>query len=335
MNSPELQTAVNLELLDEIHLASQVMSEPDSPVLGTELYRDDLLSDRYDADIWLASELHQVIKAYKIRGAYNFLGSLSDDQRSRGVVTASAGNHGQGIALSSDRTGVASHVFMPQNTPYNKVGLVASLGGENTQVTLVGDTFDETQEHALKFSEATGAVYAPPFNDLKVIAGQGTWGLEIAQELPNIDLVMCPVGGMGLLAGTSTAVKSEQPDARVVGVEPAAASSLGLAYANGSPSSLASIDTFVDGAAVKRVGEIPFRLASHLVDDLVTVTNQEVRQATTDLWERPEPVRAELAGALSVAGLHKHAEFVRGKTVVCMVSGGNLSPERYKAEVRV
>jgi threonine dehydratase len=334
MKQFEQYPQTNLKMLEDIYRASEAMAEPSSPVLKTELIHDDLLSDHLGAEVWLASELHQAIGAYKVRGAYNFVLGTTDEEKEKGVVASSAGNYGQGIALSSNSMGVKTRVFMPVDTPQFKVDRVAEFGGDQTDITLAGKDYDESQVLAKRFSDETGRVFASPFNDWRVIAGQGTWGVEITDSIPDIDMVFTPVGGMGLLAGVSTAVKYRQPQAEIVGVEPAGAASLKHALSYGKPMPLDKIDTFIDGAAVKQVGELPFKLAHHLVDSTIGITKAEIRNATTQLWERNNPIRAELAGALAVAGLMKYEGYLLGKTIVCLVSGGNLSQARYEAEVR-
>jgi len=335
MTNPELQTSVDLTLLDGIYMAQKVIAEPASPVLKTEMFYDEILSEKYDADVWLASELHQPIGAYKIRGAYNFVQNMTDSEKHRGVVTASAGNHGQGIALSGNLASVDNHIFMPETTPENKVASVSSQGGDTTKITLAGKTFDESEAFAKKYCDETGAVFAHPFNDRRVIAGQGTWGLEIAAALPDVDFVFCPVGGMGLLAGISTAMKYDNPNAEIVGVEPAGAASMMKALERGHTTALPeNLDTFVDGAAVRQVGQVPFSLARHLVSQVVSVSNAELCQTTTELWEREQPIRVELAAALAITGLQKNRQKIIGKSVVCLLSGGNLSQTRYDNEVK-
>ena len=253
MSTIETLHSVNTDLLAEIYSAQDVLRDSDSPVLETKLTYDVGLSDRYSADIWLASELHQPIGAYKIRGAHNFLRTMTDADRSRGVVTASAGNHAQGIALSSNILGVECALFMPICTPILKVQQVAQHGGRYTTIKLVGETFDEAQNHAKQYAEDWGALYASPFDHTRVIAGQGTWGLEIVDSMEDLDMVICPVGGMGLIAGIGTAIKSRRSDVRIMGVEPEGAASLTHAYQLGEPYPLERLDTFVDGAAVKTV----------------------------------------------------------------------------------
>ncbi|HEY4963165.1 MAG TPA: pyridoxal-phosphate dependent enzyme [Candidatus Saccharimonadales bacterium] len=333
MNSLKSEQCVDPDLLAEIYSAMDTIQDSDSPVLETCVEKDEELSVRYDADIWLASELHQLIGAYKIRGAYNHVRSLSDQQQAAGVVTSSAGNYGQGIARSCQISGVAAEIFMPRSTPSLKVEQVAIHGGNRVHITLEGSTYDDTQIAAIDYANQKDMVFSSPFNDRLVIAGQGTWGLEIADAIEGIDAVICPVGGMGLIAGISTAIKSLQPKARIIGVEPSGASSLARAIENGGPAELDDIDTFIDGASVKSVGEVPFRLAAHLLASLIQVSNDQARQATRDLWLREEPLKAELAGALSVAALDQMAEQIRGTTVVCLVSGGNLSQARFEQQV--
>lgn len=334
MIKAQQDNSLNQELMGEILIADQRLRETHSPVLRTEVTFDEELSENYAANVWLASEVHQPIGAYKIRGAFNFISNLDQNQKERGVVTASAGNHAQGIALCCNSEGVKCRVYMPRNTPANKINRVLDFGGEQTEVKLVGDSFDEASRAAKDFGREKGAVMAHPFNDLRVIAGQGTWGLEIADRVPNIDVVMCPVGGMGLLAGIATAIKNRYPNAQVIGAEPEGAASLKEALKYGRPAQLETISTFVDGASVKEVGELPFRLAGHLVAATVEVSDLELRKATMQLWERRRPLRAELAGALSVAALG-HYEGLFGKNVVCLISGGNLSDNRYETEVRL
>lgn len=335
MSTAEIQQTINQELLSKICTARELLSAHDSPVDSTRILYDPELSNKYSANIWLASELHQPIGAYKIRGAYNFFQNIPESDKGKVVVTASAGNHAQGIALSSRLTGNCSEIFMPTCTPDQKVKQVAIHGDESVKINLVGENFDEAELQAMKFVDRHDAVYASPFNNYDVIAGQGTWGLEIADYLNDIDLLFCPVGGMGLLAGISSAIKSRQPRVDVVGVEPNGAASLSHALELGSPDALSQIDTFIDGAAVKRVGDLPFELASRLLSDVVTVDNQDVRKTTTDLWQRQQPIKTELAGALSVTALQYYAKKIIGKNVVCLVTGGNLSEARFNEEVRL
>jgi threonine dehydratase len=330
MATPELQQLqpnVDLNLVADIFAAQEILSRPDSPVLRTEIYYDDVLSERYEADIWFASELHQPIGAYKIRGADYFMQSLPPVQQDRELVAASAGNWAQAIARRR------SHIFMPRTTPEQKVQAVVRHSGQATEISLVGETYDEAEAEALTYCEATGGVFAPPFNHRKVVAGQGTLGQEIAEGLPDLDAAFVPIGGGGLIAGVATALKHHNLDTEVIGVEPVGAASMTAALQRGKPVSLDSIETFVDGAAVGTVGAIPFAIARPLLSRVLTASKLDVRRATTDLWKRD--IRVELAGALALAGLEQMGPSLVGKKVVYLLTGGNLSPERFEKKVRL
>jgi threonine dehydratase len=329
----QLQSAVDLNLFEEIVDAQHVLAQPGSPVLPTKIFYDDVLSERYEANIWCASELHQPIGAYKIRGAYNFIQSLSAEEQTSGIVTSSAGNHGRAIALVTSLLSINCHIFMPRETPEQKVQGVISDGGHTTEITLQGSTYDECEVTAQEYCQTTGAVFVHPFNDRKIIAGQGTLGQEIVEELPDLDAVFCPVGGSGLIAGVATAIKYHNPDTEIIGVEPAGAASMQSAIRHGTPTPLENIDTFVDGAAVRKVGAIPFAIARPLLSRVVAVSNLDLRRDATDLRERGCAV--ELAGALASSGLRQDAASLIGKNVLYIQSGGNLSQERYETEVRL
>ena len=333
MISPELQSPVDLELMEDIYHAQEIITGPDSPVLRTQLMRDDVLSERYEADIWYGSERHQPTGAYKIRGVYNAFHNLTPEERQLEVVTASEGNHGRAVAFVTSRYGVNSRVFMRKGTPEQKVQGVITDGGETTQIILAGTTYDESKAIAREYCRTTGAVYIDAFDSRVVVAGQGTWGLEAAGRLPDVDMLFSPIGGCGLLAGFATAFKYHNPEAEVIGVEPEGAASMQAAIDNGGPTKLASIDTFVDGAAVQKVGDIPYAIARPLLSQLLTVSNTDLRRATTDLRERGLDV--ELAAALSRDGVEQLGPTLAGKRVLYLLTGGNLSQERYEKEVRL
>ncbi len=329
MITPELQPTVNLDLVADIFHAQAVLARPDSPVRPTEIFYDDVLSERYEANIWFATELHQPVGAYKIRGAYNFFQNLSPEAQAGELVASSAGNHGQAVALVARN----SHIFMPRNTPEQKKQGVRDHGGQTTRVSLIGETYDECEAEALEYCRQTGSVFAPPFNHRKVIAGQGTLGQEIVENLPKLDAVFCPVGGSGLLAGVATALKHHNQATEIIGVEPAGAASMQAALRHGSPIRLPHIDTFVDGAAVRQVGAIPFAIARPLLGRMLTVSNTDLRRNTTTLREQGHPV--ELAAALGRTGLEQVAPTLLGKNVLYILTGGNLSQARYESEVRL
>lgn len=336
MSNIELQPAVSPELIQGIFQAREVLTRPTSPVLKTEFIYDEDLSRQYSADIWLVSELHQPIGAYKLRGAENFVQNLPVEELQHGVVTASTGNHGRAVAYVTRRLRIPSYIFMPTTTPQQKIEGVKRTGSDMTRVVLTGQTFDEAEEAAYGYCQTSGAVFAHPFNDREVIAGQGTLGLEIAEALPSLDFVFCPIGGGGLVAGVANALRYHNSRVEIVGVEPAGAASMQAARSHGSPVSIeGEIDTFADGAAVRKVGEIPFAAASVLLNHVFSATNLEIREAVTYLWERSPALPVETAAAMALVGLKRRREDIKGKSGALILSGGNLSRERYEAEVRL
>jgi len=298
-------------------------------VLRTPLERNDRLSELVGADVWLKREDLQPVRSYKLRGAYNFIASLTPEERVNGVICASAGNHGQGVAYTCRRMGVRSWIVLPRTTPRQKLDQIRALGGPEATIVVEGHTYDEAQEAATTLAASSGAVLVPPFDDPAVIAGQGTVALEILEQLGRSpDLIVVPAGGGGLLAGTALMAASARPRPRVVGVEPAGAASMRAALDAGGPVSLSSIDTFVDGAAVKRVGELTFELTKALVDDVVTVAEGSVCTTMLELYQR-DGIIAEPAGALAVAALRNGLDVGQATSIVCIISGGNNDVSRY------
>lgn len=295
----------------------------------TPLERNARLSDLTGAEVWLKREDLQPVRSYKLRGAFNFIASLTDAERARGVVCASAGNHGQGVAFTCRRLGVPCRIVLPAPTPRQKRAQILALGGPGATVLVAGHTYDDAHEAAVALAASDGAVLVPPFDDARVVAGQATVALEIADQLgapPGVLLV--PAGGGGLLAGTAVVAAALVPRSRVVGVEPAGAASMRAALDAGEPVTLPTVDGFVDGAAVRRVGDLTFSLVRALVDDVVTVDEGAVCTAMLELYQR-DGVIAEPAGALAVAALVQRADVVAGSSVVCIVSGGNNDLSRY------
>lgn len=307
-----------------------------SVVRRTPLEWSERLSFEFDARVYLKREDLQTVRSYKIRGAYNRMSRLSDGERERGVVCASAGNHAQGVAHSCRVLGTPGRVFMPQNTPRQKVARVRALGGPDVHIELGGDTFDDAKRRAEQFAQASGLTLIPPFDDPDVIAGQGTVGLECLEQLSeagerDAPLFVVGVGGGGLLSGMATWAGHTCPAARFVGVEPQGAASLHAAINAGRVVALPAIDTFVDGAAVRAVGENNLALLAPLVPERVTllaVPEGEVCTTMIALYQS-DGIIAEPAGALTVAALPALRETVQGKTVVCVVSGGNNDISRY------
>lgn len=291
----------------------------------TSLIYSEFLSQEYAADIYIKPENLQLTGSFKVRGAYNRIAGLSSEQRTHGIVTASAGNHAQGVALaaqlfcSTDTDCCArATIVMPLTTPLIKVEATQKLGAE---VILHGDNYDEAYDEARRIEKEHGAIFVHPFNDLEVIIGQGTIGLEIVDECRDADMVFVPVGGGGLLAGVAAAIKAVAPAIQVVGVEPDGAAGITESQRKGSLVELDTVDTIADGVAVKTSGDLCLEIIQDTVDTMVTAPDTDIMQALLILMERQKLV-AENAGALSVAGLG-HAD-VKGKKVVCLVSGGNI-----------
>ncbi|MGB3617432.1 MAG: threonine ammonia-lyase IlvA [Catalinimonas sp.] len=299
----------------------------------TPLQRHDRLSEAYGAHLWLKREDLQVVRSYKIRGAYNKMSTLTDAERAQGVVCASAGNHAQGFAMACRRLGVRGTVFMPAPTPRQKITQVEMFGGDCIRVVLHGDTFDDAQRAAQALGDAEGLTFVPPFDDPRVIEGQATVGLEIMRHAPEpIDYLFLPVGGGGLSAGVGTLFRQMSPATRIIGVEPAGAPAMHTSLARGERVVLDHIDTFVDGAAVRAVGARNFELCRHCLDEVALVPEGRVCQTLLDLYNR-DAIVAEPAGALAIAALDDYREQIRGKRVVCVVSGGNNDIDRM-AEVK-
>jgi threonine dehydratase len=311
---------------DDVRAASERLH---GVVVRTPLERSERLSAQLRADVWLKREDLQPVRSYKLRGAYNFIASLAPEDRANGVVCASAGNHGQGVAFTCRRLGVRCRVVLPRTTPRQKRDQIAALGGSETTVVVAGHTYDEAHDWAVAMAAADGAVLVPPFDDPRVIAGQGTVALEVLEQFDGSpDLIVVPVGGGGLLAGSGVVAAVADVRPRVVGVEPAGAASMRAALDAGAPVTLPEIDSFVDGAAVRRVGSHTFSLVQALVDDVVTVSEGSVCTTMLELYQR-DGIIAEPAGALAVAALGDGLDVGAGSSVVCIVSGGNNDVSRY------
>ncbi len=295
--------------------------------LQTPLQFHKKLSEKFQAKIYLKREDLQVVRSYKIRGAYNLIHSLSPEQRSNGVVCASAGNHAQGVAFSCRLLNIPGTIYMPAITPKQKINQVKMFGNGLVEIVLIGDTFDECQTHALAFCKEHDRTFIPPFDHLKVIEGQATVGKEILDELKVIDFLFAPIGGGGLSAGVGTYFKTRSPKTKIVGVEPEGAPSMKEALKAGKPVTLEKIERFVDGAAVKKVGELTFSLCKDILSDVLLVPEGKVCTTILQLYNE-DAIVAEPAGALTIAALDQYADKIKGKTVVCIVSGGNNDIDR-------
>jgi threonine dehydratase len=294
----------------------------------TPLERSDRLSEELATSVWLKREDLQIGRSYKVRGAYNFISSLSPDERRRGVVCASAGNHAQGVAFSCRTLGICGKVFLPSVTPRQKRERIRAIGGSRVELVVTGATYDEASAAALEATVTGGAVLVHPFDDPRTIAGQGTVAMELHQQCPErLATVVVPVGGGGLIAGMALWLKERCPGVRVIGAEPAGAASMGVALAAGRPVSLAAVDTFVDGAAVGTAGALTFPLVRDLVDDVVSVPEGAVCTEMLSLYQ-VEGIIVEPAGALASAAARALGRRAEGP-VACVVSGGNNDVSRY------
>jgi len=296
-------------------------------VSHTPLQYSPRLSERYQASVYLKREDLQVVRSYKLRGAFHKMSRLSAAQRQNGVVCASAGNHAQGVAYSCRKLEINGVIFMPGPTPKQKISQTEMFGGPYTEIILTGDTFDDCQQAALAYAKAEQKTFIHPFDDPDIIEGQGTVGLEIHHDLPDADVVIFPIGGGGLAAGAGSYLKAVRPAIKVFGVEPEGAPSMKSALENGGPVTLTEINRFVDGAAVKRIGELTYQYGKTLLDDVRLIPEGKICTTILELYNK-DAIVAEPAGALSVAALDFYQSEIRGKTVVCILSGGNNDIDR-------
>ena len=285
------------------------------------------LSRKYKSNIFLKREDLQVVRSYKLRGAYNMMSSLPKEQLKKGVVCASAGNHAQGFAYSCKKLSVKGVVFMPIITPNQKVNQTKMFGEEYVEIQLVGDTFDDCAVAAKKFTEKNGMTFIPPFEDYRIIEGQGTVAVEILEDKTGIDYLFLPVGGGGLSSGVGTYFKTYSPKTKIIGLEPEGAPAMFESIKAGYPVTLENIDRFVDGAAVKRVGDITFSICKDVLDDMHLVPEGKVCSTILQLYNE-DAIVVEPAGALSIAALDDYAEEIKGKNVVCVLSGSNNDIDR-------
>ncbi len=297
----------------------------------TPLQRAERLSAATGAQVWLKREDLQIGRSYKLRGAYNLLAQLDADERGAGAVCASAGNHGQGVAYACRELGIRGRVHVPSTTPRQKRERIVALGGGAVELVVGGDTYDEAAAAAAEHAASTGATVVPAFDDPRTIAGQGTVGVELVAQLGRApEVVVLPVGGGGLLAGVGSWLAAHHPQVRVVGVEPAGAAGMAAALAAGGPVLLDELDTFVDGAAVRRAGDVTFPLVRASGAELVKVSEGRVCTEMLELYQT-DGIIAEPAGALAAAALDELG-LGPDDTVVCLLSGGNNDVSRY-AEV--
>jgi len=293
----------------------------------TPLQYSERLSAKYGAKVYLKREDLQLVRSYKLRGAFNKISKLTDAERSHGVVCASAGNHAQGVAFSCKKLGIKGVIFMPEPTPRQKIGQTEMFGNGFINIVLTGDTFDDCQQAALAYCAEHNMTFIHPFDDMDIIEGQGTVGMEILQDQPGTEVVIIPIGGGGLASGAGAYLRQSKPNVAIYGVEPQGAPSMKIALERGGPVTLDEINRFVDGAAVKRIGDLTYRLCKDLLDEVKLIPEGKICTTILELYNR-DAIVAEPAGALSVAALDFYQEEIKGKTVVCILSGGNNDIDR-------
>lgn len=289
-----------------------------TPLTSSERY-----SQRMRANILLKREDLQPVRSYKIRGAFNKIASLSERDREKGIVCASAGNHAQGVAFACRHLGIHGTIFMPAVTPQQKIEQTQMFGGDSITIELTGDTYDDAYTEAMAMCQETGKVFVHPFDDPKTIEGQATVGLEILQQtMEPVDYVLAPIGGGGLVSGLCATFHALSPETKIIGVEPSGAPSMQTSLANGKNTELTEIDKFVDGAAVKKVGDFTFEICKHTIERVLTVDEGEVCETILELYNK-DAIVVEPAGALTIAALRQLGEDIIDKNVVCIISGSN------------
>jgi threonine dehydratase len=324
-----LRQLTRSQTLDLVAATDEAAKRLDGIALRTPLQASKRLSREFGANVLIKREDMQEVRSFKVRGAYNKISSLSAEDRRRGVVCASAGNHAQGVAFACSELRIKSSIFMPAITPTQKIERVKQFGGEYVEIHLVGDSYDEASQAALKLCEERDAVFVHPFDDRLTIAGQATIGKEIFDDLQGeLDAVFVAVGGGGLASGIGCYLKERRPEISVIGAEPAGSPSMQASLRADRVVTLEEIDTFVDGAAVKTVGQTTFELCRRCLDRVVVVPEGKVCATLIELYQN-EGIIAEPAGALSVSALQEAADEIKGKTVVCVLSGGNNDILRY------
>ena len=306
--------------VEAIEKAAQVLDEILEP---TPFQRNANLSDIYEAEVYLKREDLQMVRSYKIRGAYNKIRSIDPDSMKNGIVCASAGNHAQGVAFSCSKLKIMGSIFMPVTTPKQKIEQVRMFGKEFIEIVLTGDTFDAANSAAITYAEENGKTFIPPFDDPKVMEGQGTIGMEILKQASEpLDYIFVPIGGGGLASGLGAYIKQMSPTTKVIGVEPGGAPCMKAAIENGAVVELDEIDKFVDGAAVKKAGSLTYEVCKEVLDDIIVVPEGAVCTTIIHMYNKSAIV-VEPAGALAVAALKFYKEDIKGKRVACIVSGSN------------
>ncbi|MGL5379724.1 threonine ammonia-lyase [Clostridium sp.] len=287
-------------------------------IIKTPLLYSDIFSNQYNNNVYMKCENLQKTGAYKIRGALNKIKSLKEEEKEKGVVCSSAGNHAQGVAFASSLNNINSTIVMPKTTPFVKVKSTKNFGGN---VVLSGTCYDDAFKEAKSIEKNEGATFIHPFNDIDVIYGQGTIALEIFEDLEDVDVIICPIGGGGLISGVSLAAKELNPNIKIIGVQAEGANAMELSFKSGKLTNLKSINTIADGIAVKSPGDLTFSIIKDYVDEIVTVSDNEIAEAFLILSEKHK-LLAEASGATTLAALKKIN--IKNKNIVSVISGGNI-----------
>ena len=315
-----MENSKYIPTVEAIEKASSVLEEILEP---TPFQKNQNLSSLYEANIFLKREDLQMVRSYKIRGAYNKIRSIDPDSMQNGIVCASAGNHAQGVAFSCSKLKIMGSIFMPTTTPKQKIEQVRMFGKEYIEIILTGDTFDAANSAAIRFAKENDKTFIPPFDDPKVMEGQGTIGREILnQSKVKLDYIFVPIGGGGLASGLGSYIRQMSPDTKIIGVEPAGAPCMKAAIEAGKVVKLEQIDKFVDGAAVQEAGSLTYQVCKEVLDDIVVVPEGAVCTTIIHMYNKSAIV-VEPAGALSSAALRFYADKIKGKNVACIVSGSN------------
>ncbi|MBE1553864.1 threonine ammonia-lyase IlvA [Sporosarcina limicola] len=312
----EVKTLHVEDILKAYHLLKDVVTH-------TPLQKNDRLSEKYGCHVYIKREDLQYVRSFKLRGAYYKIKKVATIAREKGIVCASAGNHAQGVAYACAHLGIDGKIFMPQTTPKQKVDQVRMFGRDHVEIILTGDTFDESFSRATEAAATDDRIFIHPFDDHDIIAGQATVAVEIMNDIEEpIDFVFASIGGGGLMSGLSTYIKNVSPHTRMIGVEPAGAASMKAAFDNDGITTLETIDKFVDGAAVQCVGRHTYDICRKYLEDIVPVPEGKVCTTILELYNQ-HAIIAEPAGALSIAALDFFKDEIKGKSVVCVISGGN------------
>ncbi|CAM1366089.1 L-threonine dehydratase biosynthetic IlvA [Tenacibaculum soleae] len=314
---------INTKYSPTIKAIEEAVATLKDVAIETPLLKNYIYSEKFKANIFLKREDLQQVRSYKIRGAYNKISSITEEQRRNGIVCASAGNHAQGVAFACKKLKIHGTIVMPAPTPKQKVEQVKMFGGDYVDIELSGDTFDDAYNFAKHVCDTLGKTFVHPFDDKKIIEGQATVGLEmINQSKEAIDYVFVPVGGGGLASGLSSVFKLLSPNTKIIGVEPEGAPSMKTSISANKNVKLEKIDKFIDGAAVQQVGNLTFNICKENLHDMITVPEGKVCQTILDLYNR-EAIVVEPAGALTITALDFFADEIKGKNVVCVISGSN------------